>query len=109
MAKKHKNANKPEAEAVEMVEAVEQEPVVEDVEWEEATIIEPITIPGMVIGCGKLNVRKEPKADAAIVCAIAGNTELVINVNDSTEDFYKICTASGIEGFCMKKFIEDHA
>lgn len=31
------------------------------------------------------------------------NTMLVIYENESTEEFYKVYTASGIEGFCMKK------
>ena len=136
MAKKHKNANKPVALNKESVPAedvekekhiiiaqIKEDPknankpevevVVEEAELEVEAVIEPevdapITIPGMVIGCGKLNVRKEPKPTAAIVCEIMGNTELVINVNESTEDFYKIHTAAGVEGFCMKKFIETH-
>jgi hypothetical protein len=29
----------------------------------------------------------------------------MIDEKESTEEFYKVCTAAGIEGFCMKKFI----
>jgi hypothetical protein len=60
---------------------------------------------GLVTDCKKLNVREEPQADAAIICEIAYQTELIIDEKESTEEFYKVCMAVGIEGFCMKKFI----
>ena len=59
---------------------------------------------GIVLSA-KLNVREEPSTDAAIVCEVAKSTELIIDESGSTDDFYKICTAAGIEGFCMKKFV----
>jgi len=61
---------------------------------------------GIVTGCEKLNVRKEPSSTAAIICEIENRTEVMIEEVESTEDFYKVCTASGIDGFCMRKFIE---
>ena len=60
---------------------------------------------GRVFGCAKLNVRKEPKANADILCTIPCHTEIEINVDKSTDDFYKVYTASGVEGFCMKTYI----
>lgn len=60
---------------------------------------------GVVTDCLKLNVREKPDKDSGIVCEITASTELVIYENESTEEFYKICTYSGIEGYCMKKFI----
>lgn len=60
---------------------------------------------GIVANCIKLNVREEPRADATIVCEVACQTELMIEEAESTEEFFKVCTAAGIEGFCMKKFI----
>ena len=60
---------------------------------------------GIVTDCVKLNVRKEPNTDAEIVCVIAGATEVAIDEANSTDVFYKVCTAAGIEGYCMKKFI----
>jgi hypothetical protein len=42
---------------------------------------------GFVTNCKKLNVREKPKTDSA------------------TEEFYKVFTVAGIEGFCMKNFI----
>ncbi len=60
---------------------------------------------GFVTNCKKLNVREEPKKDSAIVCEVDYQTELMIDENESTEEFYKVFTAAGIEGFCMKNFI----
>ena len=61
---------------------------------------------GVVTGCERLNVRKEPSSTAAIVCEIENKTEVMIEESESTEDFYKVFTVSGIDGFCMRKFIE---
>jgi hypothetical protein len=60
---------------------------------------------GKVDGCSKLNVREEPNLFAGIVCQLEKGAEVVIDEKESTEDFYKVYTASGIEGFCMKKFV----
>lgn len=60
---------------------------------------------GIVTDCILLNVREEPKSDANIICTIEALTEVEIDENNSTEEFYKIYTKAGIEGFCMKKFI----
>lgn len=61
---------------------------------------------GIVINCNNLNIRKHPDLNSDIICAIKCSTEVMIDDNESTEDFYKICTVSGIEGFCMKQYIE---
>jgi len=60
---------------------------------------------GRVVDCVRLNVRKAPKFDADVVCEIPCNTEVEIYEDESEGDFYKIYTASGIEGFCMKSYI----
>lgn len=65
----------------------------------------PATKTGFVYGCSKLNVRSEPKSDASIVCVIEQKSEVEIDMAQSTDDFYKVCLASGIEGFCVKSYI----
>lgn len=57
------------------------------------------------VDCRKLNVRAEPSTDAEVVCVISEGTELLIDEAESTDEFYKICTAAGVEGYCMRKFI----
>lgn len=61
-------------------------------------------IVGMV-ECDKLNVRKGPGVENDIVCVINKGTKVEIT-NEPDEDWYEIYTVSGIEGFCMKKFIK---
>lgn len=61
---------------------------------------------GIVVDCDKLNVRKEPSINADIVCMIDASTNLIVDYESSTDEFYKICTYAGIEGYCMKKFVK---
>lgn len=68
----------------------------------------PETVSGMVVGCAKLNVRKEPNLTADIVCALNVQSEIEIDVEKSNKEWFYICTATGIEGYCMRKFVEAH-
>lgn len=60
---------------------------------------------GQVSGCAKLNIRSAAKFDSNIICEIPCGTEVEINEEESSGDYYKVCTSSGIEGFCMKTYI----
>lgn len=62
-------------------------------------------IAGIVTNCVRLNVRKEPYFDADILCTIDVSTNLIIDEEESTDEFYKICTSAGIEGYCVKTYI----
>ena len=86
------------------VEAEVIEEVVEEV-IEETVAPEPKDVLGVVTDCNKLNVRTNPSTSAEIVTEIKAGTKVMINEEESTADFYKICTEAGVEGFCMKKFI----
>ena len=59
----------------------------------------------IVVNCGKLNIRTNPSPRASVICAIDATTEVIVFPDDSTDAYYKICTASGIEGFCMKDYL----
>lgn len=63
-------------------------------------------ITGIVTDCIRLNVRTGPSKDYDVLCELLSNTEVQIDESESSDDFYKICTVAGIEGFCMKKFIK---
>lgn len=67
--------------------------------------IEDVFINGTVTNCVNLNVRKTPEFDSDVITLISVTTKVVIDEGESTEEFYKIHTASGAEGFCMKQFI----
>lgn len=59
----------------------------------------------MIVNCLLVAVRKEPKVDAELVCELPSSTNLVVEDQSTSGKFYKICTPSGIEGYCLKKFI----
>lgn len=88
-------------EPAEVVEEIKEAVVAES----EAAEPEQEPVIGIVTDCAKLNVREEASAKSAVVAVIDASTELVIIEEESTKDFFKICTASGIEGYCMKKFV----
>ena len=53
----------------------------------------------------RLNIRKEPNIESGIVCVVGVHSELMIEKENSTKEWFKVCTASGFEGYCMKKFV----
>ena len=77
------------------------EMVVETVE----TMTLPETVVGVVANCNKLNVRVAPDATADVACVLNAGTEIEVNVTDSTDEWFSVCTAAGIEGYCMRKFV----
>lgn len=112
------SSTKPAEEVVEPVEVKEEvkveepTPVVEEVKPEPTPAPAPVVKPeppkpltGKVMGCAKLNVRESANATANVLAVINEGSEVVINKIKSTVDFYAVCTAAGIEGYCMKKFI----
>ena len=58
-----------------------------------------------VANCLRLHIHAEPDLDSDIVCKARYLTEVLVDPVSSTQDFYKICTAIGAEGFCKKEFI----
>lgn len=60
---------------------------------------------GVVTDCVRLYVRKEPSADGEVVTVIDCLSKVMVDMDASANDFYKICTAAGVEGFCMRKYI----
>ena len=61
---------------------------------------------GMVVKCEKLNVREKPESGAKIICTIDAWAEVIIDMANSIGKWFKICTESGIEGYCMNDFIQ---
>lgn len=64
-----------------------------------------VKVTGVVTDCSKLNVRVAPSADADVVAVIPALTEVVVDAGASTDTFFKVIAASGVEGFCMRKYI----
>lgn len=58
-----------------------------------------------IVNCLRLHVLSEPNLDSEVVCKVRYLTEVAIDMKNSTEDFYKIYTAIGADGFCQKDLI----
>lgn len=74
-------------------------------EFKEKTAAQKEPVIGLVSDCVNLRIRKEPDDKADVLGTIPVDTEVVIDEEESTDEFYKICTDSGLEGFCMRQFI----
>lgn len=105
MSSKKKNNNKmydsedaqvtPE-EVIEPIDEVIEQPVVET---------EPETVTGIVVNCAKLNVREQMNANSAILCVLPVSSEVKVITNEVHDDWCHVFTTSGVDGFCMKKYI----
>lgn len=96
-------ANNQKHEVVDVAPVVVSEPEVV------APIVPEMEAPknlGKVVDCVKLNVREEPNTKASVVFEVNVGSTVIIDETCSTDEFYKICTEHGVEGYCMKKFIE---
>lgn len=69
-------------------------------------VIEVVESKGVVTECSKLFVRTEPKRDCNPAGIINENDEVIIDIENSTEDYYKVVTTEGLEGYCLKTYIK---
>lgn len=58
------------------------------------------------VNANALNIRKEPKKDADIVTIVYKDELLVLVESTSIDGFYKVRTYTGIDGYCMKQFVD---
>ena len=111
MGKNYSNYSKKEKELKEeVIETVETEPVKEDVietvETEHVKEdVKESTLQGVVFNCERLNIRKGPNKKEDVLCIVDKGSKLTIN-DKTTKDWFKVTTEDGVEGFCMKKFVE---
>ena len=68
--------------------------------------IENNEVIGKISGYDKLYVRKEANVDSEPVGIVTKDDDLSIDVVHSTDDFYKVYTSNGLEGYCVKKFVK---
>lgn len=61
---------------------------------------------GKISGFKKLYVRKEASKDSEPVGIVTDKDDLSIDVARSTDDFYKVITSNGLEGYCVKEFVK---
>ena len=70
----------------------------------ESTKDEPKTTIGKVTA-KRLNIREKPDIGSSILCVAEANSELMIE-EDASKEWFKVCTVLGVEGYCMKKFVD---
>lgn len=95
--------------AATFAEPLEGQTSIPEIEPEVAAEPEPEEKPrkfGRVVDCVKLNVRKMPNRNSDVLAEVKAGSEVMIDEENSTYEFYKVCTESGIEGYCMKNFIK---
>lgn len=88
--------------AVEPVEVeTAEEPTVEEAPKKESKV-------GTVTNCTKVNLRSTPVYEPKgknIITSLILDTAVIIDDEKSTDEFYKVTTEDGLEGYCMKQFI----
>ena len=61
---------------------------------------------GKVIEFEKLYVREEASKYSEPVGIVTDKDYLSIDIIHSTDDFYKVITSNGLEGYCVKEFVK---
>lgn len=93
MSKRHRNYNQPVNENAAPV----QERLTTDVNSKSNNIF------GTVVSCERLNVRATPEGE--ILAVIDAGTTVEIKTNFEDDHWYAITTATGMDGYCKKEFI----
>jgi len=75
------------------------EPKVVEEQQEETVVV------GFVDNCDRLNVRTQPDKNSQVLTIIIRNMAVQVNLEESTDLFYKVKTQSGLTGFCVKEYI----
>lgn len=93
-------------------EKKEEEIIMEETEKEENqndSVVSKVMVGSVDIPLDKeLNVRSEASKDSEPLTTINSLSNVVILGDlDDYADWYKICTAAGIEGYVLKEFITD--
>ena len=83
-------------------EVTEPEVIVPNIE----DSVENNEVIGKISGFEKLYVRKEANKDSEPVGIVTDKDDLSIDVIHSTDDFYKVITSNGLEGYCVKEFVK---
>lgn len=64
------------------------------------------TVIGTVVRCDCLNVRNKPTKSGDIVAVIPVGKKVTIDLEKSNDLWYGVQLKTGVEGFCMKEYIE---
>lgn len=96
----------PEEDTEEVTSTEETEKSEESKETEVESEVEPEVHNTGVVTANKLNVRKEPSKESEVLCIIEKDEEVTLSDEEASyEDFYKVITSTGVEGYCVKEYI----
>ena len=90
---------------IEHADFVEEVDAVKMVEETVKTVLIPKTINGVVANCTKLNIRKDPSVHAEILGVVNVDSEMKIDMDKSNDKWFYVSTAVGIDGYCMRDFV----
>lgn len=93
------NSSKAEEKATQTAEPEVKEPATEE-QYKQEKIL------GTVVNCAKLRIREHPNINAIVAAEIEKGSEVKIDESKSTAEFYAVITGSGLEGYCMKDYIQ---
>ena len=102
MSKKKNNSVTPVSEEEQVVT---QEEIVAEAPVEKPVVKKPKKVTGTVVGCVKLNVREQMNTGATVLCTLPVSSEVKVIADEQHDEWYHVFTTTGIEGFCMKKYI----
>ena len=86
-------------------ESIEEETVEVSEELSEKTEEESALLIGIVTGCGRLNIRAEASSDSEVLTVVNAGSELQIHEIGTTDEFFKVTTEFGIDGYAMCQFV----
>ena len=104
MAAKQAEVKEIEEVVEETVTTAPETPVVETTEDAEEEVIEFV-----VYDCVRLNIRKNPSLSAKVLCAVDAGSVVCVFPEEGTanDEWSLVVTESGIEGYCMTKYLTE--
>lgn len=60
---------------------------------------------GVIVNCMMTHIYADPDEDSAIIFCVTCLSEVMVELQFCDDEFYKVCTACGVEGYCKKKFV----
>lgn len=60
---------------------------------------------GVIANCLRCHIYTEPSTESRIVTSLSALADILVNDDESTDEFYKVVTESSAEGYCEKKYV----
>ena len=60
---------------------------------------------GVVTNCLRAALYQEPRANSKVLTLNTALTRVSVNIDESTDAYYKVSTSNSVQGYGLKKFI----